>query len=83
MLPQCPDAALIKAEASNALSMIKASMKKASIAMSGTKDFSSLKKDYEHIIGAHEALWLARNRIGGLAESSGRIRDILNAMLNK
>lgn len=81
MMPECADADLVKSEFVNALTMIKTSLQKASIAISGSSDFSSLKKDYEHIIGTHEALWLSRNRIGGLAESAGRIRNTLKSMI--
>jgi hypothetical protein len=36
-----------------------------------------LAADLRGIIGRHEELWLARNRVGGLVDSAGRLRKTL------
>ena len=40
-------------------------------------DLSALRLLVLRVIGAHERLWLARNRVGGLAESAEYFRSIL------
>jgi len=45
--------------------------------MAGAPPLSALRRDGQIILGAFENLWLARNRPGGLHESSTRIRDML------
>ncbi|MBP5300311.1 MAG: family 20 glycosylhydrolase, partial [Victivallales bacterium] len=43
-------------------------------------DNSALRTLLLRVIGTHERLWLARNRAGGLAESSGHFRSILEEL---
>lgn len=43
----------------------------------------SLRADFVHLIGEFEELWVARNRIGGLHESSGRFRRALQSYPSK
>ncbi|MEO0795610.1 MAG: family 20 glycosylhydrolase [Verrucomicrobiota bacterium] len=38
---------------------------------------SSLKSDLSHLIGVFETTWVCRSRVGGLVESSGRLRTLL------
>jgi hypothetical protein len=39
-----------------------------------------LRHELQHITSQHERLWLARNRPGGLRESSGRLREALKPL---
>ncbi|OGV49679.1 MAG: hypothetical protein A2017_07425 [Lentisphaerae bacterium GWF2_44_16] len=71
---------LVKAELSNAVRMAKLSVLKIVALMKKKKDYLPLKHEMETIIREHENLWPARNRIGGLRESSGKIREALSAL---
>lgn len=71
---------LVKAELSNAVRMAKFSVLKIIALMKKKKDYLPLKHEMETIIREHEYLWLERNRIGGLRESSGKIRDALASL---
>ena len=48
-----------------------------------TTELRPLRRDLARCIGEHEELWLARNRPGGLHESSGRLRRTFAAMGDK
>lgn len=75
--PCCDDGALVKAEIKNAIDMTQFALRR-SLSVFGDKvDRTVLRRQLLHIIGKHEDLWLARNRRGGLHESSARIRHTL------
>jgi hypothetical protein len=73
--PECDGAPLIKREIQNAVRMARLGCLKA-LAFSGEKktDKAALKSLLGDIVMEHEDLWLARNRRGGLRESSGHLR---------
>jgi hypothetical protein len=73
-----PDADLIKAEFRNAVAMARHGARRGLMGMgSKTLDSVAMRHELQRIIARHEALWLARNRPGGLRESSGRLRRLL------
>jgi hypothetical protein len=76
----CGDAELVKAEVINNLSMARFGARCTLAAAQRKPDLSALRRELQHIISRHEDLWLARNRRGGLRESSGRLRGILELL---
>ena len=75
--PDIEDGTIIIAELKNASYMLECGLKKMLI-MKGQKiDIQSLKQLMRHVIGKYDELWLKRNRPGGLNESSGKLRNIL------
>lgn len=78
-----PDAALIKAEYTNAAKMLLLGCKLAQVRydIKDGKDVSAaksaVKKELKKVIAEHERLWLSRNRVGGLADSRKRLEDVL------
>ena len=72
--PRCPDGELCKAEVSLGVQMIKWAMRKArgDFATESEEQQKSLKL----IVGQYENLWLERAAVGGLAESSRKIRQL-------
>lgn len=72
--PGIPDGALVKAELRNSIRMARHAAEKG-IAFLGSKagkgggEGAKLQRELVAIRGLHEALWLARNRRGGLEES--------------
>ncbi len=76
-LPQAADGALVKAEASNAIAMARHGIHRVQAFRGKRIDCAALRRELQDIIMRHEDLWLARNRRGGLRESSGNIRERL------
>jgi hypothetical protein len=76
--PEIPDGQLVKSELLNSMAMARLGINKALYALGGKIEASRLKKDLLNVISMHEELWLARNRIGGLHESSNRLRSALS-----
>ena len=72
--PRCPDGELCKAEVSLGVQMIKWAMRKArgDFATKSEEQQKSLKL----IVAQYENLWLERAAVGGLAESSLKIRQL-------
>ena len=76
--PEIPDASLVKSELANNIAMARHGARRG-IAFFEKSDRTALRHELQKIIRNHEELWLARNRLGGLRESSGRLRDFLSA----
>ena len=68
---------LVKEELLNAIRMAELAVNKAISGLGGKVEKTQMRKDLLKIISMHEELWLARNRIGGLNESSGRLRNLM------
>ncbi len=70
---------LENAEIENGLRMALAAMTFLERAVSGKRkwDRNAWVDEMRHVIAEHERLWLARNRIGGLHESSNYLRDAI------
>ncbi len=79
--PEASDGELIKAELENAIAMARHGAHRALAAQDETMDRTPLRHELQHIISRHEQLWLQRNRNGGLRESSGRLREALEPLL--
>ncbi len=65
----CPDADLVKREFINAGRLLKHACCRALQLLGEGEDNATLRADLEAAIAEHTALWLARNRPGGLADS--------------
>ena len=78
--PRAADGALVKAEASNAIAMALHGIHRLQAFRNKRIDRGALRHELQGIIMRHEDLWLARNRRGGLRESSGNIRERLAAL---
>lgn len=71
---------LVKEELLNAIRMAEFGVNKAITGLGGKVEKTHMRKELLKIISAHEELWLARNRIGGLNESSGRLRNLVKLL---
>ncbi|MHC4917761.1 MAG: beta-N-acetylhexosaminidase, partial [Planctomycetota bacterium] len=73
--PGCEDGELVKAEIKNAIAMARFATRRALAGLDEEYlDRPGLRHALQHAIWQHEELWLARNRRGGLRESSGALR---------
>ena len=73
-----PDAALIVREIANAIAMMKQGAARARWRIDASSENpQELAKELQRIIGEHQQLWLARNRPGGLRDSTNRLADRL------
>jgi hypothetical protein len=75
-----PDMQLVKEELLNAIRMAEFGVNKAISGLGGKVEKTHMRKELLKIISIHEELWLARNRIGGLNESSGRLRNLMKLL---
>lgn len=75
--PEKPDGVLAVTELRNAIGMARHGARRGIAARQPPADRGDLRRDLLAIIRLHEALWLARNRPGGLHESSERLRGAL------
>ena len=69
--PECSDRDLVTSELKHALAMSRHAIKRGRFKRLGDGTLEELKKEFQSIIMNHEEQWLARNRRGGLRESSG------------
>lgn len=75
---KCGDAALIKEEISVAIGLLRHACSRTWHHSLGQYNRSTpLRKELTPLIGRFEACWVARNRMGGLHESSNRLRNVL------
>jgi hypothetical protein len=75
---RCPDAALVSREIANGAAMLRHAARRGRWLLDrNSEKVLDLTEDLRQIIGRHEELWLARNRCGGLVESSGQLRKTL------
>lgn len=79
-LPRANDGELVKAEALNAIAMAKHGIHRVQAFRNKRVNRLSLQHELQDIIMWHEDLWLARNRRGGLRESSNNIRMRLDSL---
>jgi hypothetical protein len=76
--PLAPDGELTKQELAGGIAMAKHGIKRGLAGLKGKFfDKNVMRRELQHIIRCHEELWLARNRPGGLRESSSRLRDLI------
>ncbi|HKI73029.1 MAG TPA: family 20 glycosylhydrolase, partial [Pseudomonadales bacterium] len=71
------DASLVRAELENAVDLARHGIHRLQCHRKLRKDRATLREELAIAIGRHESLWLARNRPGGLHESSARLRQSL------
>ncbi|MFA6291666.1 MAG: hypothetical protein WC637_07780, partial [Victivallales bacterium] len=71
------DGQLVKEELLNAMGMAGLGVHKAISGLGGKVEKTQMRKELLKTISMHEELWLARNRIGGLNESSARLRNLM------
>lgn len=79
--PHCDDRALVKSELHNAIAMASHGVDRYLLYQGKIRSNTKPIADLQRIIAQHENLWLARNRPGGLNESSARLRRSLAALL--
>lgn len=72
--PACPDAALVMRELTHALTMSRHAINRGRYASFGEGTPAALRHELQQVIMVHEEQWLARNRCGGLHESSAILR---------
>lgn len=75
----CPDAELIEREFINAGRLLQHACRRALQLLGQETDKSAMLADLEETIAEHKALWLARNRPGGLEDSLKRFDSLLEA----
>jgi len=75
----CPDADLIKREFANAGRLLQHACCRALQLLGEETDNAAMLADLEAVIEEHTALWLARNRPGGLADSLKRFDALRQA----
>ena len=84
MIPQARPAAcdgeLVKAEAANGIALALHGIHRVQAYRNPRMNRTPLRHELQDIIMQHEELWLARNRRGGLRESSGNLIWRLNAL---
>jgi hypothetical protein len=79
--PLAGDGALVKAELLNAIAMARAGAERGLAGLvPRNHDRAQLRHALQHVISRHEELWLARNRPGGLNESSAPLRAQLKQL---
>jgi hypothetical protein len=78
--PGTADGVLVKSELRNAIRMARHATAKAIAFRHGKDEYLQLKSELETIKLVHEQNWLARNRIGGLKESSDRLINTLSTL---
>ena len=74
------DDGLVVRELQNAIDMAIHGIQRLQYFRGGHVTLPDLRKSLSRIIGCHEELWLARNRPGGLAESTNHLRQSLNSL---
>jgi len=72
--PLCPDAPLVMNELSHALAMSRHAINRGRFRRFGDVGADQLRQELQGLIMSHEEQWLARNRRGGLHESSSSLR---------
>lgn len=76
--PQCNDGMLLKEELSVAIGLMRHACSRAwHHAMGQYNRSTQLRGELTPLIGRFESCWVARNRMGGLHESSNRLRTVL------
>jgi hypothetical protein len=78
--PGIPDGDLVKSELRNSIRMARHAAAKGVAFLRKKDEYLQLRSELETIKRIHEQLWLARNRPGGLKESSDRLINTLPAL---
>jgi hypothetical protein len=78
--PAAADGDFARAELLNAIAMARHGTHRAQAVLNKTINRQALAAELCDIIGAHSSLWLARNRPGGLHESSAHLRQALRPL---
>lgn len=73
--PACSDRALVMQELGHALTASRHALHRGRCAQFGDVTKETLRSELQELIMGHEEQWLARNRRGGLYESSTRLRN--------
>lgn len=76
--PNCDDSKLVMQEFRHTLAMAQFAIHRAKKYQYQIGDEDVLRSDLQSIVLGHEEQWLARNRRGGLRESSGLLRRVLD-----
>jgi hypothetical protein len=74
--PPAIDGALVIAELEHSIFMTRVALQRGLLFENGG-DLGELKGDLQALVASHEKQWLQRNRIGGLKDSSQKIKDIV------
>ena len=82
MRPQTPDGDLLKSELATAIAMARHGAQRVLAVLGQGTNRAALRHDLQHIIARYEDIWLQRNRPGGLRESSGRLHQALQPLLD-
>ena len=72
--PNCADRELVMRELRHALAMSRHAIHRGRFVQYGQGSREALRGELQHLVMSHEDQWLARNRRGGLHESSTRLR---------
>ena len=80
-LPEVDDHRLLIDELKNGSYMVEAALGKMLLMKGGQVDLQGLIELLRHIIRNHRRLWLARNREGGLYESTARLNTVLEELM--
>lgn len=73
--PQCTDRHLVMNELRHAIGMSRHAIHRGRFLKSGKGSTDVLRRELQGLVMSHEDQWLARNRRGGLHESSNRLRN--------
>ncbi|MDT8389139.1 MAG: family 20 glycosylhydrolase [Lentisphaeria bacterium] len=78
--PQCDDRTGGLNEFRHAIACSRHAIHRGQFYQFGIGDLDHLKRDLQSLVMSHEEQWLARNRRGGLHESSTRLRNVGNGL---
>jgi hypothetical protein len=73
--PACPDRDLVMAELRHSIDMSRYAIRRGRLAHLGQGSVDEQRRALQELVMSHEDQWLARNRRGGLYESSTRLRN--------
>ncbi|MEI6972087.1 MAG: family 20 glycosylhydrolase, partial [bacterium] len=79
--PMASDGPIVVKELANGLAMARHGLRRILASRGKTVNLRPLRHELQHIISQHETLWMARNRHGGLHDSSERLRTALKPLL--
>lgn len=71
-----PDAELLRREIANGLQLLAHACAKGSFMLGGSGTTAALAADLRRILGEYRELWVARNRVGGLDDSTRRLEAL-------
>jgi hypothetical protein len=74
--PETDDGDLLRREIAQSITMASHSLHRYQLFAGLRRDRAKLRKDLRKIVTTHQQLWLARNRPGGLEESTGKLTRV-------